>query len=82
MSILLYVGGSKDGEKGLVPYGFSRSMAMTETGPEIYEERVLSLEAVGRVRVMALESLQDRIVVERLADHYARAAEPAAASQR
>lgn len=72
MSILLYVGGSKDGEKGVVPYGFSRSMAMTEDGPEIYSERVLSLDAVGRVRVMALESLQDHFVVERLADHYAR----------
>jgi len=72
MSILLYVGGSKDGEKGVVPYGFSRSMAMTEAGPEIYSERVLSLEAVGKVRVMALESLQDNFVVQRLADHYRR----------
>ncbi|HEY0333592.1 MAG TPA: hypothetical protein VGC74_07760 [Stenotrophomonas sp.] len=71
MSILLYVGGSKDGEKGVVPYGFSRSMAMTDHGPEIYVERVLSLEAVGKVRVMALETLQDTLVVERLADHYA-----------
>ncbi len=73
MSILLYVGGSKDGEKGLVPYGFSRSMAMTEGGPEFYVERTLSLERVGKVRVMALESLQDTLVAERLADHYARA---------
>lgn len=72
MSILLYVGGSKDGEKGLVPYGFSRSMAMTEEGPEFYVERTLSLERVGKVRVMALESLQDTSVAERLADHYAR----------
>ncbi|HVJ36743.1 MAG TPA: hypothetical protein VM687_02945 [Stenotrophomonas sp.] len=71
MSILLYVGGSKDGEKGLVPYGFSRSMAMTEEGPEFYAERVLSLEHVGKVRVMALESLQDTWVAERLASHYA-----------
>jgi len=55
MSILLYVGGSKDGEKGLVPYGFKRSMTMTEDGPEIYSERELSLEAVGKVRVMALD---------------------------
>jgi len=72
MSILLYVGGSKDGEKGVVPYGFSRSMAMTEEGPEFYAERVLSLERFGKVRVMALESLQDTMVVERVADHYAR----------
>jgi len=71
MSILLYVGGSKDGEKGLVPYGFSRSMAMTEEGPEFYAERVLSLDRVGKVRVMALESLQDTWVAERLANHYA-----------
>ncbi|MDG2524295.1 hypothetical protein P6166_02840 [Stenotrophomonas sp. HITSZ_GD] len=71
MSILLYVGGSKDGEKGLVPYGFSRSMAMTEEGPEFYVERTLSLDRVGRVRVMALESLQDSLLAERLADHYA-----------
>ncbi|PTA84220.1 hypothetical protein CWM66_28380 [Kosakonia sp. H7A] len=72
MSILLYVGGSKDGEKGLVPYGFSRSMAMTEEGPEFYVERTLSLARVGKVRVMALESLQDTLVAERLADHYGR----------
>ena len=74
MSILLYVGGSKDGEKGVVPYGFSRSKTMTANGPEIYVERELQLEAVGKVRVMALESLQDHFVVERLADHYGRSA--------
>lgn len=72
MSILLYVGGSKDGEKGVVPYGFRRSMAMTEEGPEFYAERVLSLERYGKVRVMALESLQDTLVVERISDHYTR----------
>jgi hypothetical protein len=72
MSIVLYVGGSKDGMKGVVPYGFRRSRAMTDAGPEVYVERVLALDAVGKVRVMALESLQDEIVVQRTAGHYAR----------
>ena len=36
MAIVLYVGGSKDGDKGLVPHGFSKSRADTDTGPEIY----------------------------------------------
>jgi len=34
MAIVLYVGGSKDGEKGVVPYGFSKSRADTALGPE------------------------------------------------
>ncbi len=31
-----FVGGSKDGEKGVVPYGFSKSRADTALGPEFY----------------------------------------------
>ncbi|HBK46336.1 MAG TPA: hypothetical protein DDZ67_07855 [Xanthomonadaceae bacterium] len=72
MSIVLYVGGSKDGEKGVMPYGFSKSRTMTEAGPEVYVERVLALETVGKVRVMALESLNESILVERICGHYAR----------
>lgn len=71
MSILLYVGGSKDGEKGVVPYGFSKSVAETEQGREVYVKRELALEDAGTVRVMALESLQDAIVVERVSSHMA-----------
>jgi hypothetical protein len=69
MPIVLYVGGSKDGEKGVMPYGFSKSMAMTDAGREVYVERVLALEAIGKVRVMALESLNECIVMQRAAQH-------------
>lgn len=44
MSIVLYVGGSKDGDKGVVPYGFSKSRTMTEAGPEVYVERMVPLK--------------------------------------
>ncbi|MCW0375157.1 hypothetical protein NB697_002604 [Xanthomonas sacchari] len=71
MSVVLYIGGSKDGEKGVVPYGFHKSMKETEAGPEIYVERVLALSD-RQVRIMALESLQDDIVVERLHRYYSR----------
>ncbi|MFC6838802.1 hypothetical protein [Xanthomonas theicola] len=70
MSVVLYIGGSKDGEKGVMPYGFSKSMKQTASGPEIYVERVLALRD-RRVRIMALESLQDDIVAERLHSYYA-----------
>ncbi|WP_369944502.1 hypothetical protein [Xanthomonas medicagonis] len=71
MSVVLYIGGSKDGEKGVVPYGFSKSMKQTEAGPEIYVERMLAVSD-RQIRIMALESLQDEIVVERLHQYYAR----------
>ncbi|UKE45623.1 hypothetical protein [Xanthomonas cerealis] len=71
MSVVLYIGGSKDGQKGVMPYGFSKSMQETDAGPEIYVERVLALSD-RRVRIMALESLQDEIVVERLHRYYSR----------
>jgi hypothetical protein len=70
MAIVLYVGGSKDGDKGLVPHGFSKSQADTEQGPEIYTERFMELQGVGKVRVMALESMRDEIVHQRAAVHY------------
>ncbi|UYB54198.1 hypothetical protein OCJ37_09815 [Xanthomonas sp. AM6] len=71
MSVVLYIGGSKDGEKGVMPYGFSKSMKETDSGPEIYVERVLAVSD-RQVRIMALESLQDDIVVERLHKYYSR----------
>jgi hypothetical protein len=71
MSVVLYIGGSKDGEKGVVPYGFSKSMKQTEAGPEIYVERMLAVSD-RQVRIMALESLQDEIVVQRLHQYYSR----------
>lgn len=71
MSVVLYIGGSKDGEKGVMPYGFRKSMKETKAGPEIYVERVLALSD-RQVRIMALESLQDDIVVERLHRYYSR----------
>jgi hypothetical protein len=70
MAIVLYVGGSKDGDKGLVPHGFSKSRAETEQGPEIYTERFMELQGIGRIRVMALESMRDDIVHQRTAQLY------------
>ncbi len=70
MAIVLYVGGSKDGDKGLVPHGFSKSRADTDAGPEIYTERFMELQGIGKIRVMALESLRDDIVHQRTAQHY------------
>ncbi|RRU10145.1 hypothetical protein [Stenotrophomonas sp. 278] len=70
MAIVLYVGGSKDGDKGVVPLGFSKSQADTAQGPEIYTERFMELQGIGRVRVMALESLRDEAVRQRTAQHY------------
>lgn len=70
MAIVLYVGGSKDGDKGLVPHGFSKSRAETDSGPEIYTERFMELQGIGKVRVMALESMRDEVVHQRAAQHY------------
>ncbi len=60
MAIVLYVGGSKDGEKGVVPYGFSKSRADTALGPEFYTERFMELQGVGKVRLMALKACVTR----------------------
>ena len=70
MAIVLYVGGSKDGDKGVVPHGFSKSRADTLDGPEIYTERFMELQGIGKVRVMALESMRDDLVQQRTAMHY------------
>ena len=69
MSIVYYVGGSKDGKKGIMPYGLTKLQAQGKLGEEIYVERVLDLEGRGRVRVMALEGLKDDIIVQRLSYH-------------
>ncbi|KAF1689211.1 hypothetical protein [Pseudoxanthomonas taiwanensis] len=70
MSIVLYVGGSKDGSRGVVPHGFTRCMLETEQGREIYVERLLRLPQVGTVRVMALEQLAERLLARDVARHY------------
>lgn len=69
MSVLLYVGGSRDGEKGVLPYGFSKTRMDTEAGPEIYVERTLDVGGRGRMRVMVLEDLREDIAVQRLGKH-------------
>ena len=70
MAVVLYVGGSKDGARGVMPYGLTKLQAQGEKGPEIYVEKMLDLNGVGRVRVMALEGLKDDIIVQRLSRHY------------
>lgn len=69
MAVVLYIGGSKDGEKGVVPYGFSKTRRDTDAGPEIYVERMMDVSGKGRVRVMVLESLRDDIAFQRLSRH-------------
>ncbi len=70
MAIVLYVGGSKDGDRGVVPLGFSKSRADTALGPEFYTERFMELQGVGKVRLMALEGLRDDIVMQHAVRHY------------
>ena len=69
MAVVLYIGGSKDGKKGVVPYGFSKTKMDTAQGPEIYVERMLEIAGLGKMRVMALESLRDDMVSLRLHQH-------------
>lgn len=77
MSIVLYVGGSKDGTRGFVPNGFTKTMRETvEYGREIYVERIVRLARHGTVRIMALETLCEELLA-RLLDHHL--ADPAAA---
>ncbi len=71
MSVVLYIGGSKDGEKGVVPYGFSKTRMDTDAGPEIYVERMMEVGAHVRMRVMVLESLREDIAFQRLNRHLA-----------
>ena len=70
MAIVVYVGGSKDGKKGVMPYGLTKLQAQGEKGPEIYVEKIMDLDGVGKVRVMALEGLKEDIIVQRLSRHY------------
>ncbi|WP_305805202.1 hypothetical protein [Stenotrophomonas sp. YIM B06876] len=69
MTVVLYIGGSKDGDKGVVPYGFSKTRAETAHGPEVYVERMMSVDGRGQMRVMALETLREEIVCQRLTQH-------------
>lgn len=69
MAVVLYIGGSKDGDKGVVPYGFSKTRADTEQGPEFYVERMMEVQGRGRMRVMVLESLRDEIAFQALNRH-------------
>ncbi|MQP74647.1 hypothetical protein CQ393_01885 [Stenotrophomonas sp. MYb238] len=69
MAIVLYIGGSKDGKKGVVPYGFSKTRMDTDQGPEIYVERMMDVTGKGRMRVMVLETLRDDIAFQRLSRH-------------
>lgn len=74
MSIVLYIGGSKDGTRGFVPHGFTKTMRETvEYGREIYVERIVRLARYGTVRIMALESLCEELLASLVSRHYAAA---------
>ena len=70
MATVLYVGGSKDGMRGVMPYGLRKLQAEGERGPEIYVEKTMELHGIGRVRVMALEGLHEEALVQQLHSHY------------
>lgn len=69
MAVVLYIGGSKDGDKGVVPYGFSKTRMDTDQGPEFYVERMMDVSGRGRMRVMVLEDLRDDVASQRLNKH-------------
>lgn len=74
MTIVLYVGGSKDGTRGFVPHGFTKTMRETvEYGREIYVERIVRLAHYGTVRIMALETLCEELLAGLASRHYAAA---------
>ena len=74
MSTVLYVGGSKDGTRGFVPNGFTKTMLETvEHGREIYVERIVRLARYGTVRIMALETLCEELLAGLVSRHYAAA---------
>jgi len=74
MSIVLYIGGSKDGTRGFVPHGFTKTMRETvEHGREIYVERIVRLARYGTVRIMALETLCEELLASLVNKHYAAA---------
>lgn len=78
MSIVLYVGGSRDGTRGVVPQGFTKTMLETvEHGREIYVEKMVRLARYGTVRIMALETLCEELLASWTARHYAEAASAA-----
>ncbi len=78
MSIVLYVGGSKDGTRGFIPMGFTKTMRETvEYGREIYVERMVRLARYGTVRIMALETLCEDLVARFAIRHYEAAASAA-----
>ena len=71
---MLYVGGSKDGTRGFMPHGFTKSMLETvEYGREIYVERIIRLARYGTVRIMALETLCEELLDSLVTRHYAAA---------
>ena len=70
MTHVIYVGGSKDGTRGMMPYGLRKLQSDGKQGIEIYVEKTLQLQGGGRVRVMALEGLQDEVLVKQLHTHY------------
>jgi hypothetical protein len=71
MSIVLYIGGSKDGTRGFMPHGFTKSMLETvEYGREIYVERIVRLTRYGTVRIMALETLCEELLASLALRHF------------
>lgn len=70
MTHVIYVGGSKDGTRGMMPYGLRKLQADGQQGKEIYVEKTMELNGVGRVRVMALEGLHEEVLIKQLHHHY------------
>ena len=70
MTHVIYVGGSKDGTRGMMPYGLRKLQAQSNNGTEIYIEKTIDLHGIGRIRVMALEGLHEEALARQLHQHY------------
>jgi len=59
VEVVLYIGGSKHGERGVLPHGFSKTRVDSRQGSEIYVQRFLAMGERRRVPVMILENLHE-----------------------
>jgi len=59
VEVVLYIGGSKHGDRGVLPHGFSKTRVDSRKGSEIYVQRFLAMGERKRVPVMILENLHE-----------------------
>jgi len=69
VKVVLYIGGSKHGERGVLPYGFSKTRVDSRQGTEIYVQRLLAVGERRPVPVMILENLHEETASALLYKH-------------